>query len=307
MKFRHKAFLAPMVDVTDVSFRLLCKKYGAGLTFTEMISAVALARKNKATLNLFDVIHSEEKPIGVQLMGQNVEDIKKAIKVVEKKVDIIDFNFGCPVNNVVNQGCGAALLKRPEKIREIIRAANSVTKKPISIKIRAGWDKKNINAVEIAKIAEEEGCCMVTVHGKTKTQDRGMESDWNVIKEVKENVNIPVVGNGGINSPEDAKRMFDKTGCDYVMVAREASKNPFIFRQINSYLKIGDYKETTKKDKLKFFDHYLNLAEKHKPRFRVIKDHAMYLTRGFKGGRELRNEISQAKTVSEIKKTLQIK
>ena len=294
-----------MVNVTDVSFRLLCKKYGAGLAFTEMLSSVALARRNKATLRLFD-IQKEEKPVGVQLMGQNIEDIKKAIKVVEKKADIIDFNFGCPVENIVRQGCGAALLKKPEKIREIIKAAKSVTKKPISIKIRAGWDKKNINAVQISKIAEEEGCFMITVHGKTKTQDRGMESDWNVMKEVKENVSIPVVGNGGINSPEDAKRMFEKTGCDYVMVAREASRNPFIFRQINSYLEKGDYKETTKKDKLKFFRDYLELAEKYKPKFRVIKDHAMYLTKGFKEGRVLRNKISQVRTIEEIEKILQI-
>jgi tRNA-dihydrouridine synthase B len=306
MKFKSKVFLAPMADVTDVSFRILCKKYGAGLTFTEMLSSVALARKNKSTLKLFDVV-KEERPVGVQLMGQNVEDIKKAIKVVEGKVDLIDFNFGCPVQKIVNQGCGAALLKRPEKIRGILKAGVESTKKPISCKIRAGWDKKNINAIEIAKIAEEEGCKLITVHGKTKSQDRGSKADWKVIKSVKENVKVPVVGNGGINSPEDAKRMFEETGCDYVMIGREASRNPFIFKQVNDYLEKGDYKEVSKKDKIRFFKEYLELADKYKPKFRYIKDHSMYLSKGFKGSKDLRRELSQAKTISEIKRILQIK
>jgi len=284
----------------------LCKKYGAGLTFTEMLSSVALARKNKSTLKLFDVV-SGEGPVGVQLMGQNIDEIKKAIKVVEKKADIIDFNFGCPVQKIVNQGCGATLLKKPEKIREILREAIKSTKKPISCKIRAGWDKKSINAVEIAKIAEEEGCFMITVHGKTKSQDKSSKADWKIIKEVKENVKIPVVGNGGINSPEDAKRMFEETCCDYIMVGREASRNPFIFKEINDYLEKGDYREVTKRDKIRFFKEYLELAEKYKPKFRYIKDHALYLSRGFKGSKDLRREISQTKSISEIKKILQIK
>ena len=293
-----------MADVTDVSFRLLCKKYGAGLTFTEMISSTALARKNNNSLKLFDVQESE-RPVGIQLMGQNLEDIKKAIKFVEGKVDIIDFNMGCPVEKIVKQGNGAALMKRPNKIREIIRTAKSVTDKPISIKIRSGWDKKSINAVEIAKIAEEEGCAFITVHGKTKTQDRSSKADWNIIKQVKDSVKIPVVGNGGINSPEDAKRIFEETGCDYVMIGRAASKNPFIFKQINDYLEKGDYKEISFKDKLKFFREYLELSDKYKPALKYIKDHAIYLTKGFKDSRELRVNLSKTKSISDIKKVLQ--
>lgn len=305
MKFKSKVFLAPMVDVTDVSFRLLCKKYGAGLTFTEMLSAVALARKNNATLKMFDV-QKKESPVGVQLMGQNVEEIKKAIKVVEDKVDVIDFNFGCPVEKIIKQGCGAALLRKPEKIREILKAAKSVSKKPISCKIRSGWSRNTINAVEIAKIAEEEGCEFITVHGKTKSQDRGSEADWKIIKDVKENVTIPVIGNGGVNSPEDAKRMFEITGCDYIMIGREASRNPYIFKQIEDYLTKGDYKEVTKKEKVRFFKEYLELAEKYKPKFRYVKEHAMYLSKGFKGSKKLRLEMSKTKSISEIKKVFQI-
>jgi len=306
MKFKSKIFLAPMVDVTDVSFRLLCKKYGAGLTFTEMLSAVALARNNKATLRLFDVI-PEERPVGVQLMGQNLEEIKKAIKVIEDKVDVIDFNFGCPVENIVRQGSGAALLKRPSKIREILHTAINSTKKPVTCKIRAGWDKNSINAVEIAKIAEEEGCEFITVHGKTKTQDRGQRSDWKVITSVKESVNIPVVGNGGINSPEDVKLMFEETKCDYVMIAREASRNPYIFKQAIDYLEKGDYNEVTKKDKLKFLKEYLETAKKYNPRFRNVKDHAIYIVKGFSGSKELRAQLSMAKSIEEIKKIVGIK
>ncbi len=305
MKFKSNLFLAPMADVTDVSFRLLCKKYGVGLTFTEMISATALARKNNNSLKLFDV-QEQERPIGIQLMGQNLEDIKKAIKFVENKVDFIDFNMGCPVEKIVKQGNGAALMKRPNKIREIIRVAKSITDKPISIKIRSGWDKKSINAVEIAKIAEEEGCAFITIHGKTKTQDRSSEADWNIIKQVKESVSIPVVGNGGINSPEDAKRMFEETGCDYVMIGRAASKNPFIFKQINDYLEKGNYKEINFKNKLKFFREYLELSNKYKPALKYVKDHAIYLTKGVKGGNLLRVKLSQARNKKEIKKILNI-
>jgi len=305
MKFKSNLFLAPMADVTDVSFRLLCKKYGVGLTFTEMISATALARKNNNSLKLFDV-QEQERPIGIQLMGQNLEDIKKAIKFVENKVDFIDFNMGCPVEKIVKQGNGAALMKRPNKIREIIRVAKSITDKPISIKIRSGWDKKSINAVEMAKIAEEEGCAFITIHGKTKTQDRSSEADWNIIKQVKESVSIPVVGNGGINSPEDAKRMFEETGCDYVMIGRAASKNPFIFKQINDYLEKGNYKEINFKNKLKFFREYLELSNKYKPALKYVKDHAIYLTKGVKGGNLLRVKLSQARNKKEIKKILNI-
>jgi len=300
MKFKSNLFLAPMADVTDVSFRLLCKKYGVGLTFTEMISATALARKNNNSLKLFDV-QEQERPIGIQLMGQNLEDIKKAIKFVENKVDFIDFNMGCPVEKIVKQGNGAALMKRPNKIREIIRVAKSITDKPISIKIRSGWDKKSINAVEIAKIAEEEGCAFITIHGKTKTQDRSSEADWNIIKQVKESVSIPVVGNGGINSPEDAKRMFEETGCDYVMIGRAASKNPFIFKQINDYLEKGNYKEINFKNKLKFFREYLELSNKYKPALKYVKDHAIYLTKGVKGGNLLRVKLSQARNKKNFK------
>jgi tRNA-dihydrouridine synthase B len=214
--------------------------------------------------------------------------------------------MGCPVRKIVEQGCGAALLKRPEKIRKIIKTAVKTTKLPITIKIRAGWDKKSINAVEVARIAEEEGCFMITVHGKTKSQDRSMKADWSIIKQVKENVHIPVVGNGGINTPEDVKRMFGETGCDYVMIGRAASRNPYIFRQSNDYITKGDYKDITTKGKLKLFREYLDLAEKYKPRFRYIKEHAIYMSKGMKESRSIRSKLSSAKTIKEIKKILKI-
>lgn len=298
MRFKSKFFLAPMAEVNDPAFRILCSKYGAGLTWTEMISSSALARNDKN--KLFNV-QTVEKPIAVQLMGHNLEDISKAVKIISKKADIVDFNMGCPMNKIVNAGCGAALLKDPEKVKQIVETLVSSTKKPVSVKIRSGWDSNSINVLQIAKIIEDKGASMITVHPKTRVQLKSGEPDWSLIKKVKQNLSIPVIGNGGINKPEDVERMFDKTNCDYVMIGRAASKNPYIFTQVNEYLKNGKYE---KENSEKMFLDYLKLAKKYKSNLNYIKLHAIYFTRGLRNSNTLRTELSRVKNLEEIENKL---
>ena len=295
---KSKVFLAPMADVTEAAFRILCAKYGAGFTYTEMISSTVLARKKEN--KLFDV-QDCEKNIGVQLMGSNLDDIATAVKLVEKKVDLIDFNMGCPMKKIVNSDAGAALLREPKKVKEICEVLVNSTKKPVSIKIRSGWDSKSVNALKIAKIAEDVGVSRITIHPKTQHQLRSGIPDWKLIKKIKDSVGIPVIGNGGINSPEDAKQMFSETGCDYVMIGGAASKNPYIFTQINDYLATGKYDN---KDWKEMFSEYLELALKYKSNLGYVKGHAVYLTKGIKCGAKLRIRISESKSVEEIKKII---
>ena len=287
-----------MAEINDSAFRILCSNYGAGLTYTEMISCAALIRGNANTLKLFD-IQKCEKPIAIQLFGTKIDEIKKAVKVVQDKVDIIDFNMGCPMSKIVDAGAGSALLKDPEKVREIVRTLVKNSKKPVSIKIRSGWDKNNINAVEIAKIIEEEGASMITIHARTRSQVRSGDSDWDLIKKVKDAVNIPVIGNGDISSPKDVDRMITESGCDYVMIGREAIKNPYIFRQCVDYFKKGSYDES---NKVEIVSEYLKLAKKYDIKFSYIKNHVVQFTKVLKNSARLREEINKTKKIEEIKK-----
>jgi len=296
MKFKSKVFLAPMADVTDAAFRILCSKYGAGLTYTEMISSTALARKGEN--KLFDV-QACEKPIAIQLMGNNLEDISKAVKLVQDRVDLIDFNMGCPMKKIVNAGCGAALMQNPLLVKKIVNTLVKSSTKPISIKIRSGWDNKNINALKIAKIIEKEGASMITIHPKTKSQVRSGIADWSLIKSIKENISIPVVGNGEVWNIQDIERMFSETKCNYVMIGRAASKNPYIFKQYNDYLKKGKFSVRNNFDMI---NDYLKLAEKYKTNFNYVKGHVLYMSKGVEGSVKLRDQISKSKNIKEIKK-----
>lgn len=232
--------LAPMAGVTDLPFRLLCKEQGAGLLCTEMISAKAILYKNKNTKSLMKIL-PQERPVSLQLFGSEPEVMGLiAAQIEEEPFDILDINMGCPVPKVVNNGEGSALMKDPGRVRAIVTAVVRAVKKPVTVKIRKGFDKSSENAVEIAKIIEDCGAAAVAVHGRTREQYYAGEADWEIIRKVKEAVRIPVIGNGDVDSPQKAAALVEQTGCDGIMIGRAARGNPWIFHRINTYLEKGE-------------------------------------------------------------------
>jgi nifR3 family TIM-barrel protein len=296
--------LAPMAGVTDVAFRLLCRKYGAGLAVTEMVSANALSRMNKATLMLMDVV-PEETPRVIQLFGQNTDCLIASAKYCEDKCEIIDLNFGCPAAKIIRQGAGSALLERPNKIKEIVQAVSSAVNIPVTCKIRLGITKPTINVLMIAKICEEAGASMIAVHARTQNQGYTGTADWSWIKKVKESVNVPVAGNGDVRTVEDYIRMKKETNCDFVMIGRGAIGNPYLFKQINDYNQTGKYSPRTPKMQIEQFFEYLKLAEKYKVGFENIKFHAQAFTKGISGSSKLREKLSKLKNIKEIRREME--
>ncbi|PIN94436.1 tRNA dihydrouridine synthase DusB [Candidatus Pacearchaeota archaeon CG10_big_fil_rev_8_21_14_0_10_30_48] len=301
-KLKGKAILSPMAGVTDVAFRALCKKYGAALTCTEFVSSAALVRKDKKTKEML-AIDKSESPSQVQLFGNYVEELIQATKFLEKSFDIIDINCGCPAWKVIKTGAGSELLKSPKKIGELVKQLSSATNKPITIKIRKGIDEKNTNAIEVAKIAEKNGASAIAIHGRTQKQGYSGQADWEIIKQVKQSVKIPVIGNGDVFTPEDFKKRLEESRVDYILIARGAMGNPYIFKQINDYLKTGKYDSKPKIDQ---FKEYLKLAKKHKVNFKQIKNHSISFTKGEQSAAKLRKELSQTKTLEELKNILGI-
>jgi tRNA-dihydrouridine synthase B len=292
MNFKNKVYLAPMANITTSPFRLLCKKFGADVLVTEMISANALTRNNKSTWKLAER-SPKESPIGIQLFGGKPDIIVKAGKLVQDKFDFIDFNFGCPAAKVLKQGAGSALLKRKNQVGKIIECLSGLDI-PVTAKIRSGFTSKTVNAVEIAQVIEDKGASAVAIHARTTDQGYSGTADWNVIKEIKRNVSIPVIGNGDIFSGEDAKRMKKETNCDSIMVGRGAMGNPFIFREINKGSKPVSLNERIKtllsiSDDLDFIN---------------FKVQAMNFMRDFHGCSKARRDISLTKTKGQIGKVL---
>lgn len=310
-KFSSRAFLAPMAGVSDPALRLQCKQMGAGLVvteFTNIHSIIAKERElkeNKKTIQEFLEYSDNERPLSVQLFGSNLDALEKAAKIVEPFFDIIDYNMGCPAPHVTQQMAGGALLQESNLTKQIFTTLVNAVKKPITLKIRLGvTDASRFLFRDIAQIAEDEGIEMITLHPRTVSQGYSGNADWKMIKELKEISNIPIVGNGDITTPEDAKKMLDETNCDYVMVGRGAMGNPFLFEQINDFLKTGTYKEYSFKDRLDSFSEYMQLSKKYKIKFANIKGQAMRFTKGIFGGAKIRSKITFTKNIEELEKVM---
>jgi nifR3 family TIM-barrel protein len=290
-KFSSRAFLAPMAGVSDPALRLQCKQMGAGLVVTEFTNIHSIVAKEKQlkenmqTIQEFIEYSELERPLSVQLFGSELFALEKAAKIVEPYFDMIDYNMGCPAPHITQQMAGGALLQEVNLTQQIFSTLVNAVKKPVTLKIRSGvTNTSKFLFREIAEIAEDEGIQMITLHPRTVSQGYSGNADWKMIKELKEISNIPIVGNGDITTPEGAKAMIDETDCDYIMIGRGAMGNPFLFEQINDYLKTNSYKEYSFKDRLDSFFDYLHLTSQYKIKFSNIKSQAMRFTKGMKGG-----------------------
>ena len=310
-KFSSRAFLAPMAGVSDPALRLQCKQMGAGLVVTEFTNIHSIIAKEKQfkenmqTIQEFIEFSEEERPLSVQLFGSDLLALEKAAKIVEPYFDIIDYNMGCPAPHVTRQMAGGALLQEVNLTQQIFSTLVNAVKKPVTLKIRSGvTNASKFLFREIAEIAEDEGIQMITFHPRTVSQGYSGTADWQMIKELKEISGIPIVGNGDITTPEDAKTMIDETGCDYVMIGRGAMGNPFLFEQINDYLKTNSYNEYSFKDRLDSFFDYLHLTNHYKIKFGNIKSQAIRFTKGMQGGSKLRSKITVSKNIEELEKIM---
>lgn len=299
----NNIILAPMAGVSDLPFRLLCHREGAGLVCMEMISAKAIYYNNKNTEELLK-IHPDEGKVSLQLFGNDPKIMSEMAKRIEERpFSILDINMGCPVPKVVNNHEGSALMKNPDLVYEIVRSISEAISKPVTVKIRKGFDEDHVNAVEVARAAEAGGAKAVAVHGRTREQYYSGTADWSIIKEVKESVSIPVIGNGDITDGESAKRMLDETGCDGIMIGRAAEGNPFIFREINAYLQGKEYNAPSPDEIKKTIIEHANLQLKYKGEYigiREMRKHLSWYIKGFEGAAGLRKKINEMTDMDEL-------
>ncbi len=305
VEIENPVFLAPMAGVTDMAFRCLCREMGCGMMYTEMVSAKAILYRNKNTEALLRT-EQQEKPVAVQLFGSDPYVMAEAVKYMEKhRFDVIDVNMGCPVPKVVNNGEGSALMKNPKLVGEIVEAMAKATSRPVTVKIRAGFDGEHINAPEIAHVIQESGGAAVAVHGRTRQQYYSGQADWQVIRRVKECVSIPVIGNGDVQSGADAERLFRESGCDAVMIGRAARGNPWIFSEVSEYLKGGKavrHVPSIAERREMILRHARMLAEE-KGEYTAVREmrrHFAWYTAGIRNSSSLRDEVNRVESYAGL-------
>ena len=296
--------LGPMAGVTDLPYRLLCKEQGVDLLYTEMVSAKGILYNNRNTTPLI-TIDEKERPVSLQLFGSDSKIMSEMAKKIEdRNFDILDINMGCPVPKVTNNGEGSALMKNPKLVGEIVKAIVSAIEKPVTVKIRKGFGVEDRNAVEIAKIIEANGGAAVAVHGRTREQYYHGTADWSIIREVKEAVSIPVIGNGDIFTPQDAKQMIEETGCDGIMIARGAQGNPWIFKQVKEYLEHGVLLPKPSIDEMvEMILRHARLQIEFKGLYvgmREMRKHVAWYTAGYPGSSKLRNSINEVENYEDL-------
>ncbi len=304
MELENNLVLAPMAGVTDLPFRLLCKEQGCGLLCMEMISAKAIYYKNKKTEDLM-ASEEKERPVSLQLFGSDPVIISEMAKQIEDRpFDILDINMGCPVPKVVNNREGSALMREPKLAGQIINKTVRAIRKPVTVKIRKGFDEMHINAVEIAKIAEAGGAAAITVHARTREQYYAGQADWSIIRKVKEAVSIPVIGNGDVSDPISAKKLLEETGCDGIAIGRGARGNPWIFSEIDHYFKTGEIPEKPAlEDILKMMRRHAELMVKYKGEYlgmREMRKHIAWYMTGYPYAAKIRNSVNQIETWSDL-------
>ena len=306
VEIKNQIVLAPMAGISNTSYRKIIKEMGAGLIYAEMVSDKAICFSNEKTFDLLKMDESE-RPIAQQIFGSDKESFVEAAKIVEERMhpDIIDINMGCPVPKVALKAqAGSALLKDPDKVYEIVKSVVEAVKTPVTVKIRSGWDEKHINAVEIAKKCEEAGASAIAVHPRTRSQGYSGKADWNIIKQVKEAVKIPVIGNGDITSPELAKQMLDYTNCDAVMIGRGVLGNPWLIKECVEYLEKGTIPAPpTNEEKIMMMKKHYELLLQDKPEKVAnleIRAFILYYLKGMPKNKEIKNKICQSKSSEEM-------
>ena len=310
VEIKNQVVLAPMAGISNTAYRQIIKEMGAGLIFAEMVSDKALVYGSEKTFDLLKM-SDMERPIAQQIFGSDVDSFVKAAKLVEDKMhpDIIDINMGCPVPKVaIKSQAGSALLKNPDKIKEIVSAVVKAVSVPVTVKIRSGWDANSVNAVEVAKVIEEAGASAITVHGRTRAQGYSGNADWNIIKQVKEAVKIPVIGNGDVTSAEKAKEMLDFTGCDAVMIGRGVLGNPWLINECVTYLESGIIPpKPSAREKIEMLKrHYQLLVDStsEKQAILEIRTHALWYIKGMPKSAYIKNEICKTKNSEDLFKIL---